>query len=148
MNESRIKTRIYNGRKEIFDPVRRKFVVLTPEEWVRQVFVDYLIHQKKYPAGLISIENEVKGHYKKSRTDIRVYNTQKDVLMVIECKAPEIKLSNQVFEQASRYNMQLKAPWLVITNGKEYFCAHINHKSNSSEFINEIPQYNEINQNG
>ncbi len=144
MTKSTIKTRTQNGRLEIFDQIRKKYVAYTPEEHVRQVFIDFIITEKQYPTGLISVENKVKNLYKKGRTDICIYNRAGEVLMIIECKAPDVKLTDKTFEQASRYNISLKASWLVITNGKHHYCAFIDHDKHSARFVEEIPDYKTI----
>jgi hypothetical protein len=101
----------------IFDKLRKKYVVLTPEEWVRQHFVHFLIDQKKYPETLIAIEKQLTINNLKKRTDILIFNSDGKPEVVIECKAPSIKISQKTFDQIARYNLQLKADFLIVTNG-------------------------------
>ncbi len=129
-----------NGKKMIFDPIRKKLVALTPEEWVRQNFIQFLINEKGYPASLIAIETKVIVNGLKQRADIVCYNTKREPLMVIECKAPEVKITQQVFEQVTRYNSQLKTKIIVVTNGLNHYCAQIHGLS--YYFLKDIPVYN------
>ena len=105
------------GQTYIFDEVRKKWLVLSPEEWVRQHLIHFLIKQKKYPASLISIEKEIILNDLKKRYDIVVYNKQLQPIIVIECKAPYIELDQSVVEQALRYNLIIKANYLMLSNG-------------------------------
>ncbi|MBA2613474.1 MAG: type I restriction enzyme HsdR N-terminal domain-containing protein [Bacteroidetes bacterium] len=101
----------------IFDEVRKKWLLLTPEEWVRQHLIHFLVREKKYPASLISIEKEITLNDLKKRYDIVIYNKQLMPVVVIECKAPYIELDKNVVEQALRYNLIIKAKYLMISNG-------------------------------
>ncbi len=129
-----------NGKKVIFDQIRKKQVALTPEEWVRQNFIQFLIKEKGYPASLIAIETKVIVNGLKQRADIVCYNTKREPLMVIECKAPEVKITQHVFEQVTRYNSKLKTKMIVVTNGLNHYCAQIQGLSYS--FLKDIPVYN------
>jgi len=128
-------------RKLIFDSIRRKFVVLTPEEWVRQNFISYLVEEKNYPKGLIAVEKKVDVNRMPQRSDIVLYNNKGIALMIVECKASSVKISQDTFNQIARYNMKLQVPYLVVTNGLNHYCCHINYEQNSFEFIPEIPDY-------
>jgi hypothetical protein len=125
----------------IFDEIRKKHLVLTPEEWVRQHFIQYLILEKKFPRSLIQIEGGLQLNKLQKRTDLVIYNTSGQRLMIIECKAPTVKMSQAVFDQAARYNSVHKAKWLVITNGLQHCYAVINHLEGSFAFIPELPEY-------
>lgn len=105
------------GKEFIFDVFRKKWLVLTPEEWVRQNFVQYLLQIKKYPASLIAIEKEIKLGELKKRFDVLVYDTNHQPWMMIECKAAEVKLDEGVLQQALRYNISLPVQFIIITNG-------------------------------
>ena len=132
------------GEEVILDPLRRKFVKLTPEEWVRQNFIQYLISEGRYPLGLIGIEMQF-GHNKlKKRTDILVHNRSGKPVMIVECKAPEILLEEKVFEQIVTYNMKLKVPYLVVTNGMRHYACKFADDFSSWEYLNVIPLYEEI----
>lgn len=125
----------------IFDEIRRKHLVLTPEEWVRQHFVQYLIVEKKFPKSLIQIEGGLTLNSLQKRSDIVVFSNAGERIMVIECKAPSVKISQGVFDQAARYNSVHKAKWLVVTNGLKHCYAIIDHRVGSYTFVEELPEY-------
>lgn len=127
--------------REIWDEFRKKYVMLTPEEWVRQHFLKFLNTYLKYPKPLLKTEFEIKYNKLKKRPDIVAYNNSGNPLMVVECKAPEVKISNDTFEQAAIYNQVLKARYLVITNGMDHFCCEQNTKTGTFEFVEKIPVY-------
>ncbi|MBP6387020.1 MAG: type I restriction enzyme HsdR N-terminal domain-containing protein [Pseudarcicella sp.] len=107
-----------NGDKvSIFDVIRKKYILLTPEEWVRQHFVHYMINQHQYPKGLIAIENKLIYGSKLKRTDIQVFTRTGDLFMIVECKAPYISIDKSVLDQAAQYNKILQAPYIILTNG-------------------------------
>lgn len=126
----------------IFDFLRKRELVLTPEEWVRQHFIQYLIHQKGYSKNLISLEKGLQLNDLKKRTDILVYNLDGLPIILIECKAPNIKITQDVFDQAARYNMVYKVKYLVVTNGLEHFYCEMDYECESYRFIEEIPENN------
>ena len=130
-----------NNRKQIFDDIRKKYVRLTPEEWVRQHLAKHLIIEKKYPAGLIAIEAGLNYNGLKKRSDLVAYNNQGKPILIAECKAPNIKLTQSTFDQAAIYNMSLKVNYLLITNGLEHYCCSIDHKKKEFYFLSEIPIY-------
>lgn len=113
----RFRLRRSQGREQIFDIIRKKWVALTPEEWVRQHFVQYLLQTKKYPAALIAIEKQIKLGELNKRFDILVYDHQHQPWLLVECKAPSITLNDDTLHQLLRYNLALPVPHLVITNG-------------------------------
>lgn len=126
-------------KNTIFDIIRKKHVILTPEEWVRQHFVNYLIAHLQYPKTLISIEGGLQYNRMQKRSDIVVYNREGTPFMLVECKAPEVKISQKIFEQVAMYNQTLKANYIVVTNGMEIYCCHIDHETASFQFVNELP---------
>jgi len=132
------------GKQYIFDNIRKKNVRLTPEEWVRQNFIKYLVEEKKYPQGLIGIEQKIPGKTQKQRTDIIIYSKKAEVLMIIECKAESVKITQDVFDQAARYNMQYNTSYLVLTNGKNHYICKINTKEKSYAFLKELPEYGSL----
>lgn len=138
-----IKLKEEKGKQYIFDSIRKKYLMLTPEEWVRQNFIQFLIQEKKYPEGLISIEKGLKLNELQKRVDALVYKNS-DPLVLIEFKAPKVKISQEVFEQIGRYNSIFKVPYLIVSNGLEHYCAKINFKANSFEFLKDIPNYKEF----
>ncbi|WP_316837865.1 type I restriction enzyme HsdR N-terminal domain-containing protein [Pedobacter nutrimenti] len=125
----------------IFDEIRKKHLVLTPEEWVRQHFIQFLILERKFPKSLIQIEGGLTLNKLQKRTDIVIYNTSGERIMIIECKAPSVKISQSVFDQAARYNSVHKAKWLVVTNGLKHCYALINHLESRFLFVEELPLY-------
>lgn len=139
-----IKTRTLNGQKQVFDIIRKKFVALTPEEWVRQHFINYLVEHKQYPIGLISVEMPVMINRMPQRADIVVYNRKAKPVVVVECKAPTVTLSNSTYTQAARYNLVLKAQVLVVTNGVSHFCSKIDLVKKSFSPLTEIPNFVEV----
>ena len=113
------------GRKYIFDPIRRKYVVLNPEEWVRQNFIQFLVQDRGYPAPLISVEQEFTFNRMKKRTDILVHGSSGEALLMVECKAPPVKITREVFEQIGLYNLSYRLPWLIVTNGMKHIAGEI-----------------------
>lgn len=128
----------------IFDEVRKKHLVLTPEEWVRQHFIQYLIVVKKFPKSLIQIEGGLNLNKLQKRTDIVIFNNQGQRIMVIECKAPAVKISQAVFDQAARYNSVHKTKWLVVTNGLMHCYAVIDHQIGQFALLPDLPLYAEL----
>lgn len=139
-----IKLKEEKGQQFIFDALRKKYLILTPEEWVRQNFIHYLIHEKGFAASLIAIEKGLKLNELQKRADAVVYDKNAQPIVLIEFKAPPIKINQKTFEQIARYNMVFKVPYLVVTNGINHYCAKIDFISNSFEFLKEIPNYKEL----
>jgi hypothetical protein len=125
----------------IFDNLRKKYMVLTPEEWVRQHFVQFLIEQKKYPASLIALEKQLTLNNRKKRTDILVFNKEGNHDIIVECKAPKIKITQATFDQIARYNLKLKANFLVVTNGLDHFYCKMDFENETYVFLKDIPNY-------
>ena len=125
----------------IFDKLRKKNVVLTPEEWVRQHFVMYLIEEKKYPVSLIAIEKQLTINNRKKRTDILIFNAEGKPDIIVECKAPKIKITQDTFDQIARYNLKLNANFLIVTNGLEHFYCKMDFENETYVFLKEIPNY-------
>ena len=132
------------GHEMILDPLRRKFVTLTPEEWVRQNFIQYLINEGKYPAGLLGIEVMFRHNKLKRRVDILVHNRFGEPVMIVECKSPDIKIDEKVFDQIVCYNMKLKVPYIVVTNGIVNYACKVDHQENKYEFLLVIPLYEDL----
>ncbi len=133
-----------NGQLTLFDEIRKKNIVITPEEWVRQHFVQYLIKEKKYPKTLIKLEGGHKLHGKARRTDIVVYNREGNKVLLVECKAPGVAITQKVFEQIARYNMTHKIELLAVTNGLQHYFCVINFEEGSYKFISELPVHGDI----
>ena len=133
------------GNKQlIFDFLRRKYVALTPEEWVRQHFVHYLIEHKGYPAGLIGNEIELNVGEKRLRCDTILYNKVAQPQMIIEYKAPQIKLQQKTFDQISAYNLLLKVDYLIVSNGMQHICCRMDYENQKYCFLEGIPNYQEL----
>lgn len=128
----------------ILDPLRRRFVKLTPEEWVRQNFIQYLIIEGKYPAGLLGIEVMFRFNKLKRRVDIMVHDRSGQPIMIVECKSTEIEIDENVFEQIATYNMKFKVPYLVVTNGMHHYACKMNHQEMKFEYLLVIPLYEEL----
>ena len=125
----------------IFDKWRKKYMVLTPEEWVRQHFVQYLIDEKKYPVSLIAIEKQLTINNLKKRTDIVIFSSDGLPNIIVECKAPKIKISQDTFDQIARYNLKLNANYLVVTNGLQHYFCKLDKKNETYIFLKNIPDY-------
>jgi Type I restriction enzyme R protein N terminus (HSDR_N) len=133
-----------NGNKMILDQLRRKYVKLTPEEWVRQNFVQYLINEGKYPPGLIGIEVLFRYNKLKKRVDILVHDRSGQPIMIVECKSPEVEIDEKVFEQIATYDMKYKVPYLIVTNGMHHYACKMNHQELKYEYLLVIPLYEEL----
>ena len=126
---------------EIWDNLRKKYVKLTPEEWVRQHVINYLITEKQYPAGRLALEMQHKYLQQGRRTDLIAFNATMQPCLLVECKAPEIILNNKVIEQSALYNTQIKSPFTLITNGLSHYCFQTDYMQKKSWYIDEIPDY-------
>ncbi len=138
------KTRTSGGQLQIFDEIRKKYIALIPEEWVRQHFINYLIVDRKFPKGLIIVEYPMEINKVKHRADIVVFSSQGKPLVVVECKAPEVQISQSVIQQISRYNILLKAPILILTNGLVHFCVKIDFENKITINLDSIPYYQDV----
>ncbi|TLP74126.1 type I restriction enzyme HsdR N-terminal domain-containing protein [Maribacter sp. ACAM166] len=129
------------NRTLIFDDIRKKFVVLTPEEWVRQHVVRYLLIEKKYPINHINVEKQIKLNGLIKRYDIVVFNSNGKLHILIECKAPAIPISQTTFDQIAQYNIKLNANYLMVTNGLSHFYCQTDTQAEKYEFMQEIPDF-------
>ena len=132
------------GKKLIFDPLRKRYVSLTPEEWVRQHFVHFLTGHKGYPSALMANEVGLMIGNKKLRADSVLYDRQLHPRMIIEYKAPSIEITQKVFDQIAAYNLLLHVDYLVMSNGLQHYCCRMDYESRRYEFLREIPYYSEI----
>ncbi len=130
------------GKQHIFDVFRKKYVSLTPEEWVRQHFLHWIVREKAYPAGLIAVEASLVYNKMARRADAIVYGRDGKALMIIECKASEIKITQDVFDQAAMYNFPMGVRYLVITNGIDHYCCF--RENNTWTFLDDVPGYHEL----
>ena len=133
-----------NGQLTVFDELRKKDIVITPEEWVRQHFVQYLIGEKQYPRSLIKLEGGLKLHGMAKRTDIVVFNSAGQKILLVECKAPSVAISQATFDQAARYNMVHKVTLMAVTNGLQHYYCRIDHANETYKFLEELPGYREL----
>jgi hypothetical protein len=130
------------NKRLIFDGIRKKFVVLQPEEWVRQHCVQYLIQMKNYPKSLINVEKELKINNLRKRYDIVVFNPDGSLHLIVECKAPEVTIDQTTFDQIARYNLELNATYLMVTNGINHYYCQMDFEKERYEFLKDIPDYN------
>lgn len=138
------KLRFNNGRQHIFDPVRHKYVALTPEEWVRQHLIQYLITIKGYPISIIGVEKQLLLNRQPKRFDLVVFARNAEPFLLVECKAPGVEVTEKTFDQAARYNMLLKASYFLITNGMYHYPCRLDYSNKQYIFIEEIPHFNQI----
>ncbi len=139
-----LKIKVSEGKTVIFDPLRKKYVVLTPEEWVRQHFVNYLIGHLGYPKSLIRVEQGMKYNRLLKRSDIVVHDRQGAPLLLVECKAPACHLGQKVMEQAMMYNKTLQASYIIVSNGLEHSCLYINRHTQQVKFLRALPRFADI----
>lgn len=130
-----------NGGVTVFDPLRRRRVRLTPEEWVRQHFTAYLIHHLGYPAGLLGNEVTISLNGMTRRCDSVLYDTNRQPRMIVEYKAPTVALTQRVFDQVWRYNTVLRVEWLVVSNGLKHIVCHLDKTKGTYEFVPQVPDY-------
>ena len=123
----------------IFDIVRKKYVTLTPEEWVRQHTIHYLFKEKNYPISLMAVEKQLKIRTLRKRIDIVSYTDDGIPFLIVECKAPSVQISQDTFDQIARYNLKLGAQILMVTNGISHYYCIMNHKKQAYEFLSELP---------
>ncbi len=130
------------NKVSIFDEIRKKFIILTPEEWVRQHVVQFLLEDKKYPKSLINVEKVLKVNGLRKRYDVVVFNPDGSIFILIECKAPEIKIAQTTFDQIARYNMTMKAEYLMVTNGLNHYFCQMDYENEKYEFLRALPDFN------
>ena len=142
--EPKFKIKLVNNITQVFDQVRKKFIVFTPEERVRQYLIYFLNIERGYPFGLMKLEQKLYYNKMLCRADVIIYNNNGKPVMLIECKAPHIKLSQNIFDQIAKYNYVLKVPYLLISNGVQHFCCHIDYTKDNIDFLQDIPSFLEI----
>lgn len=141
---ARLSVRRVGGRWLVLDGLRRRWVSLTPEEWVRQHFVAYLTGSLGYPAALLGNEVELRLGSKRVRCDTVLWSREGDVRMIVEYKAPSIAITQRVFNQVSAYNTLLRAPWLVVSNGLSHYCCRMDYTSGACRFLDHVPSWGEL----
>lgn len=133
-----------DGRLSVFDRLRRKFVTLTPEEWVRQHFINYLITEKGYPQALIANEIQINLNNQKRRCDSIVYDKTISPLVIVEYKSPDVEITQAVFDQIVRYNIVLKVKYLIVSNGLSHYCCRMDYSTQTFDYLADIPTYPEL----
>lgn len=133
-----------NNKQYIFDALRKKYVALTPEEWVRQHFTRYLLEEKGYPKGLLANEMQVNLNGTRKRCDTVLFRRNLTAQMIVEYKAPSVEITQTVFDQITRYNMVLKVDYLIVSNGLRHYCCRIDYSDCSYVFLPDIPRYEEL----
>ena len=133
-----------DGKRTIFDFLRRKYVALTPEEWVRQHFTHFLVAQKGYPKGLLANEVELRVGEKRLRCDTVLYNKEGQPRMIVEYKAPTIQLQQKTFDQISVYNLLLHVDYLIVSNGLQHYCCKMDYENQKYVFVEGIPDYENL----
>lgn len=129
------------NKRLIFDDVRKKFVALQPEEWVRQHCIHYLIEIKNYPKSLINVEKELRINNLRKRYDIVIYNADGSIHLIVECKAASITINQDTFDQIARYNLALNAKYLMVTNGLNHYYCNMDYQAERYNFLKDIPEY-------
>jgi hypothetical protein len=129
------------NKVSIFDDIRKKFILLTPEEWVRQHTVQFLLQDKKYPKSHLNVEKLIKVNSLHKRYDIVVFQPNGTIFLLIECKAPEVKITQNTFDQIARYNLKLNAKYLMVTNGLNHYFCQMDFKNEQYVFLKELPNF-------
>jgi len=133
-----------SGKDEIFDEFRKKYFVLTPEEWVRQNFIKYLNHEKNFPVSLIAIERGIKVNSMQKRFDAVIFDRKGNPIVLIEFKSPDVRIDQKVMEQISRYNLTLNVSYLIVSNGLVHYCCIVDRETGKVTFLNSIPNFDDI----
>lgn len=129
------------NKVSIFDDIRKKFIILTPEEWVRQHTVQFLLQHKDYPKSYVNVEKSVKVNEINKRYDIVVFRPDGDLFLLVECKAPEVKITQSTFDQIARYNLKLKAQYLMVTNGLNHYFCQMDFENEKYIFLQDLPDF-------
>lgn len=141
--KSHLKVRHTDDLTDIWDPIRKKYLVFQPEELVRQLTIQYLVHELKFPINHIQVEKALDIHGLPKRFDIVVFDPQLQPYLVVECKSHKVKLDQEAFDQTARYNLSLKCPFLMVTNGVKSYCCSLDHELKTYNFIKRIPHHSE-----
>jgi hypothetical protein len=129
------------NKVSIFDEIRKKFIQISPEEWVRQHVVQFLLQDKKYPKSHINVEKLLKINSLTKRYDIVVFKPDGNITILVECKAPEVKITQSAFDQIARYNMTLNADYLMVTNGLNHYFCKMDYENEKYDFLTDLPEY-------
>ena len=136
-----LQIRNIENKKYIFEPIRKKWLLCTPEEWVRVNCINYIIHTKGYPPSLISVEHQIDVYGLKKRFDLLVYNNNLSPFILIECKSPFVKIDQKAFDQIIQYNLKLNCTYLMITNGLNHYVCNVNQNEKKIKFVDSVPSY-------
>lgn len=136
-----IPIKIKENKRYIFDIIRKKDILLTPEEWVRQHCIHFLISEKKYPKSLINVEKQIQLYDQVKRFDIAVFKPNGEVNILIECKAPDVSINQSVFDQIAQYNLKMNSTFLMVSNGVKHVYCHINNDRTGYQFLKDLPSY-------
>jgi len=131
-------------RKYIFDGIRRKYILLTPEEWVRQNFIRYLSEEKQYPLSLFGVEMHFRINKLSKRGDIILFNRKGEAKVIVECKAPAVRINQKAFDQIARYNMKFRVDYLIVTNGMQHYCCRMDYEKGTYTYLEEIPSFEDL----
>jgi len=145
--EAQLNIQQSEGKTQVFDILRKTYVALTPEEWVRQHFIHFLINYKGYPAALLGNEMAIKVGNLNKRCDTVLYGKDTKPLMIIEYKAPTVAITQKVFDQICRYNITLRVPYLIVSNGLQHYCCRIDYEKGTCSFLADVPDYRVLNEN-
>jgi hypothetical protein len=132
------------NKVSIFDDIRKKFIVLTPEEWVRQHTIQFLLQEKKYPKSYLNVEKLIKINDVNKRYDIVVFQPNGEIFLLIECKAPEVTITQNTFDQIARYNLKLNAKFLMVTNGLNHYFCQMDFEEEQYVFLKELPDFKNL----
>ncbi|WP_163718041.1 type I restriction enzyme HsdR N-terminal domain-containing protein [Mangrovibacterium lignilyticum] len=138
------RTKQVDAKTQIFDEIRKKYLVLTPEEWVRQNFIRYLVEEKKFPASLMAIETGLKLNQNQFRADLLVFGKLGKPLLIVEFKAPEVKITQKTFDQIARYNLTFEVPFLIVSNGMTHYCCQVDFDAKNYRFFQEVPSFSDL----
>ncbi|MGL4805555.1 MAG: type I restriction enzyme HsdR N-terminal domain-containing protein [Bacteroidales bacterium] len=141
---STLKITLRDQKKFVWDRLRKKFVALTPEEWVRQNFIEFLINHKGYPETLMNNEIAVRLNGMNKRCDSVIFDKSGKPVVILEYKAPQILINQNVFDQIVRYNMVLQVPFLIVSNGLNHYCCEVDYLNHRCNFMQDIPTFEEI----
>lgn len=143
LNFPRYNFRLKNSENKtaIFDPLRKKFIILTPEEWVRQHVIQFLLQEKKFSKSLLNVEKQLKIHQLIKRYDLLAYNPDGSIHLVVECKAASVKITQETFDQIARYNLSLKANYLMVTNGLQHYFCQMDYQQEKYHFLPDLPDW-------
>jgi len=130
------------NKVSIFDAIRKKFIILTPEEWVRQHTVQFLVQDKNYPKSYLNVEKLIKVNDINKRYDIVIFKPNGEMFLLVECKAPEVKISQDTFDQMARYNLKLKAEYLMVSNGLNHYFCQMDFENECYIFLEDLPNFN------